>query len=602
MIPQAVRRRVRLRRSSLEWSDVSALLWPARKPLVLGLLLTVIARLSGFVLPLASKYLMDEVVLKQRWQLLSALSFAIGGAVLIQSVSVFTVSWILGTTSQRMIASVRRRLYAHVIRLPIAFFDGTKSGVLVSRIMSDPEGLRHLVGTGALELAGSLISVSLSLALLFWLNWRLTGVIILALGAALLVFGSVFRLLRPMHRERARLMGEITGRLSESLSGVRVVKSYAAEAREAVTFAKGVHRLVRVNAKSLAATSGLSAFATLMLGVFSIAIVVFGGMAIRGRQMTPGDLLMYLMVVGLVATPLMHLASLVPQVSEVIAALERITELQRLETERRAVDNTRPVPPLVGDLEFRDVSFAYTAGVPVLRNLSFRAGACTTTALVGPSGAGKSTLASLILAFNHPASGQVLVDGRDISGLTLTEYRRHLGVVLENNFLFDGTVAENIRYSRPRAARQQVLDAGRLAHCDEFVRSLPHGYDTVIGERGIKLSGGQRQRVAIARAILADPRILILDEATSNLDSESELLIQDGLKSLRRGRTTVVIAHRLSTIRDADQILVLERGEIVERGPHDALLARNGRYRELYDTQYRFERDRAGHVTSDVHM
>jgi subfamily B ATP-binding cassette protein MsbA len=401
-----------------------------------------------------------------------------------------------------------------------------------------------------------------------------------------------FRRLRPLFRDRGKINAEVTGRLAESLGGVRIVKAYTAEKREEVVFAKGAHRLFRNVAKSLTGVSAVGASTSLVLGFSLIAMMAIGGSSIRTGAMTIGEFVMYLSFMALMAMPVVQLANIGTQLSEAFAGLDRIRELRRTATEDEEDKDLAPLPEVRGEIEFESVTFEYNPGVPVLKRVSFHAPAGSTTALVGSSGSGKSTLISLVMAFNRPKDGTVRVDGRDLATIPLRDYRGYLGVVLQDNFLFDGTVAENVAYARPHASKEEIRAAGRIAHCDEFVQGFEQGYETVVGERGVKLSGGQRQRVAIARAILANPRILILDEATSSLDSESEAMIQDGLRMLRTGRTTFVIAHRLSTIQSADQILVLEAGEIVERGTHHELLAKNGRYRQLYDKQYRFERDR----------
>src|SRR5439155_470853 len=401
-----------------------------------------------------------------------------------------------------------------------------------------------------------------------------------------------FNKLRPLFRERGKINAEVTGRLAESLGGVRIVKSYTAEKREELVFAKGAHRLFRNVAKSLTGVSAVTAFSSLVIGAIVIAMILVGGSSIRAGRMTIGDLVAYLSFTALMTMPVIQLASIGTQLTEAFAGLDRIREIRQMATEDDEDASKQTLPHVRGELLFDDVGFEYNPGVPVLQHVSFRSPAGSTTALVGSSGSGKSTLISLVMAFNRPLAGRVLVDGHDLTAVRLREYRSNLGVVLQDNFLFDGSIAENIAYARPHASRDEIKAVSRIAHCDEFVESFEKQYDTIVGERGVRLSGGQRQRVAIARAILADPRILILDEATSSLDSESEALIQDGLRSLRVGRTTFVIAHRLSTIRSANQIIVLESGEIVERGTHEELLARNGCYRQLYDKQYRFERDR----------
>jgi subfamily B ATP-binding cassette protein MsbA len=401
-----------------------------------------------------------------------------------------------------------------------------------------------------------------------------------------------FNRLRPLFRERGQINAEVTGRLAETLAGVRIVKAYTAEKREELAFARGAHRLFRNVARSMTGVSAVSAFATLVLGAIGVVMILVGGSAIRAGTMTIGDFVMYLMFTGLMAMPVIQLASIGTQITEALAGLDRIREVREMMTEDEEDEARTPFPVLRGEVEFDQVSFSYTPGAPVLKNISFVAPAGSTTALVGSSGSGKSTLISLVMAFNRPDGGRVRVDGRDLISVRLHDYRAHLGIVLQDSFLFDGSIAENIAYAKPHATREEIIAVSRIAHCDEFVQGFDNGYDTIVGERGVRLSGGQRQRVSIARAILADPKILILDEATSSLDSESEAYIQDGLRTLRRGRTTFVIAHRLSTIQSADQILVLERGEIVERGTHEQLLARGGRYRQLYDKQYKLERDR----------
>jgi ABC-type multidrug transport system fused ATPase/permease subunit len=574
------------------WEEARALIWTHRKRLALGLALMIINRLSGLVLPTTTKYLMDDVIGQGHWELLPTLAMAAGAATIVDASSAFANSQILGVAAQRAITEMRKDVEAHVMRLPIRYFDSTKSGILISRIMSDAEGVRNLVGTGLVQLTGSILTATVALGVLLYLNWRLTLVTIVILGAFGGGMANAFKRLRPLFRERGQINAEVTGRLSESLGGVRIVKAYTAEKREEIVFAKGAHRLFRNVAKSLTGVSAITAFSSVVIGSTGIAMMLIGGASIKNGSMTIGDLVMYLSFTALMTMPVIQLASIGTQLSEAFAGLDRIREIRRMATEDQEDTSRAPLPNVRGELEFEDVGFEYTAGVPVLKHVSFRAPAGSTTALVGSSGSGKSTLISLVMTFNRPTSGRVLVDGKDLMTIKLRDYRSQLGVVLQDNFLFDGTIAENIAYGNPHASREEIKAVSKIAHCDEFIESFEEQYDTIVGERGVRLSGGQRQRVAIARAILADPRVLILDEATSSLDSESEALIQDGLRSLRHGRTTFVIAHRLSTIRSADQILVLEHGEIVERGTHDELLAVNGRYRQLYDKQYRFEKDR----------
>ncbi len=573
------------------WRDAQELIWAHRYRLALGMGLMIINRLMGLVLPASSKYLIDEVILKQRSELLVILAIAAGGATLVQALSSFALSQILGVAAQRAITEMRKSVQEHVARLPIKYFDSTQTGVLISRIMTDAEGIRNLVGSGLVQLVGGLVTAAIALCVLFYLNWRLTAITLLALGAFGACMALAFKKLRPLFRERGKINAEVTGRLTESLGGIRIVKAYAAEKREELVFARGAHRLFRNVARSMTAVSGVTAFSTIIVGLIGVILIVIGGRDILAGQMTLGDFFMYIFFTALVAAPLVEIASIGTQITEAFAGLDRIREIKRMATEDEEDAHLTPLGPIEGEVVFEEVSFEYNDDTPVLNNVSFRAPAGSTTALVGSSGSGKSTLISLVMAFNRPLAGRVLVDDRDLASVLLKDYRNQLGVVLQDNFLFDGTIAENIAFSFPQATREEIIAASRVAHCEEFINGFGDGYDTIVGERGVKLSGGQRQRVAIARAILAEPKILILDEATSSLDSESEAMIQDGLQSLRRGRTTFVIAHRLSTIRSADQILVLEAGEIVERGSHEELLAAEGRYKQLYDKQYSFERN-----------
>ncbi len=573
------------------WRDARELIWEHRYRLALGLTLMIVSRLAGLVLPASSKYVIDEIGLKHRTQLLVPLALAAGAATLIQAFSSFGLSQVLGVAAQRAITEMRKSVQEHVARLPIRYFDSTQTGVLISRIMTDAEGIRNLVGTGLVQLIGGLVTAAIALCVLFYLNWRMTSITLLALGAFGGAMAFAFQKLRPLFRERGQINAEVTGRLTESLGGIRIIKAYAAEKREELVFARGAHRLFRNVARSMTAVSAVMAFATTIVGIIGVIFILVGGHDLIAGRMTLGDFVMYVIFTGMVAMPLIEIASVGTQITEAFAGLDRIREIKRMATEDEDDARRQPCPAIIGEVGFADVSFEYNDDTPVLKHVSFRAPAGSTTALVGSSGSGKSTLISLVMAFNRPLAGTVSVDGRDLESVRLRDYRHQLGVVLQDNFLFDGTIAENIGFSHPHATRDEIIAASRIAHCEEFINGFADGYDTIVGERGVKLSGGQRQRVAIARAILAEPRILILDEATSSLDSESEAMIQDGLQSLRRGRTTFVIAHRLSTIRSADQILVLEQGEIVERGTHDELLAANGRYKQLYDKQYNFERN-----------
>ena len=577
--------------ASAAWREARELVWAHRRRLGLGLVLMLVSRLAGLVLPASSKWLIDEVIGKQRTDLLLPIALASGAATLVQAVTSFALSQILGVAAQRAITDMRKRVQAQVMRLPVRYFDSTQTGVLVSRIMSDAEGIRNLVGTGLVQLVGGLVTAAMGLGILFWLNWRLTTITILVLGAFGGGMAYAFRTLRPLFRERGKINAEVTGRLTEALGGIRIVKSYTAEKREEIVFTKGAHRLFRNVAKSMTGVSATTAGSTIVVGIVGVLMIWLGGRSILAGEMTLGDLIMYIFFIGLVAAPLISIASIGTQITEAFAGLDRIREILDMTTELDEDAERSSVARITGEVAFDNVWFEYNAGQPVLRAVSFQAPAGTTTALVGSSGSGKSTLISIVMAFNQPLRGRVLIDGRDLATLRIGEYRKQLASVLQENFLFDGSIADNVGYARPEATLEEIKDACRVAHCDEFISRFPEGYSTIVGERGIKLSGGQRQRVSIARAILANPRILILDEATSSLDSESEQMIQDGLRRLRSGRTTFVIAHRLSTIRSADQILVLEAGEIVERGTHAQLLALNGRYRQLYDKQYKFESD-----------
>jgi ABC-type multidrug transport system fused ATPase/permease subunit len=578
--------------ASAAWREARQLVWAHRRRLALGLALMLVSRVSQLVLPASSKWIIDEVLTKGRSDLLVPIALAAAGATLVTAVTSFALSQILGVAAQRAITDMRKRVQAHVMHLPVRYFDSTKTGVLVSRIMSDADGIRNLVGTGLVQLVGGFVTAGLGLGVLLWLNWHLTLITILVLGAFGGGMAYAFNTLRPLFRERGKINAEVTGRLTEALGGIRVVKSYTAEKREEIVFTKGAHKLFRNIAQSMTGVSATTAGSTVVIGVVGVLMIWLGGRSVIAGEMTLGDLVTYIFFIGIVAAPLVSIASIGTQITEAFAGLDRIREVLETATEVQEDEKRHTVGPLVGTVAFEDVWFEYTSGQPVLRGVSFEAAAGTTTALVGSSGSGKSTLIGLVMAFNRPTQGRILVDGRDLADLRLGEYREQLASVLQESFLFDGSIAENVGYARPGATREEIADACRIAHCDEFVSQFPQGYDTVVGERGVKLSGGQRQRVSIARAILSSPRILILDEATSSLDSESEAMIQDGLRRLRAGRTTFVIAHRLSTIRSADQILVLEAGQIVERGTHAALLAANGRYRQLYDKQYKLETDR----------
>ncbi len=557
-----------------------------RRTLAIGLGLMLINRLSGLVIPALPKFLIDDVFANGRTELLTPLVLAAIGAALLQATTSFTLSQVVSVAAQKAIAEMRKDVQAHVLRLPVGYFDSTKTGVLISRIMSDPEGIRNLVGTGIVQLVGGLLTAVIAFGILVALNVKLTFSTLGLLLAFATAMSIAFKKLRPIFRKRGEINAEVTGRLAEALGGVRLLKTYVAEEREEKVFGEGVDRLFRNIASTITGTSAVQAFSTLIVGGIGVMILGVGGRAIIAGDMTTGELFSYVLYVGVMVAPLVQISSIGTQITEAFAGLDRIHELRAVATEDQEDEARAPLPEVVGDVVFDDVWFEYKPDTPVLKGISFHAPAGTTTALVGPSGSGKSTLIGLAMAFYRPLRGEILVDGKDLADLRLRDYREHLGVVMQDNFLFDGTVRENIAFSKPEATDEEIREASRIAHCDEFVARFEQGYDTVVGERGVKLSGGQRQRVGIARAILANPRVLILDEATSSLDSEAEALIQDGLRTLRRGRTTFVIAHRLSTIRSADMILVLDSGEVVERGTHKELMDRGGLYRRLYEKQH----------------
>ena len=578
--------------SKRAWAEARALIWTYRRSVGIGMGLMLISRAAGLVLPASSKYLIDEVLGKRNAELLPKIAIAAFIATVIQAITSYALSQVVSVAAQQAIAKLREDVQAHVIRLPVRFFDSTKSGVLVNRVMNDPEGIRNLVGTGIIQLVGGLLTAAVAIGVLFWLNWQLTLATVVFLSIFGVGMSIAFKRLRPIFRERSVIQADVTGRLTETIGGIRIVKVYTAENREREVFAKGVDRLFRNIAATITGTSATAALSVAIIGALGVLLMMIGGGDVLKGKMTIGELVMYIFFIGLVAAPLVSIASIGTQMTEALAGLDRIRELRDMKTEDQEDASKRAVPVVQGHVTFENVWFEYEPGVPVLRGVSFDAPAGTTTALVGSSGGGKSTMISLVMAFAAPSQGRIMIDGTSLGDLKLHEYRKHLGVVLQDNFLFDGTVRENIAFTRPDASKESVEEVAKIAYVDEFVNRFPDGFDTIVGERGVKLSGGQRQRVAIARAILADPRILILDEATSSLDSESEQLIQEGLRRLRAGRTTFVIAHRLSTITSADQILVLEQGAIVERGTHRELLSLGGRYRELYERQHAIETDR----------
>jgi len=573
------------------WQEAKVLIWNYRGRLALGGVLMIISRLAGLVLPASSKYLVDEVIIKQQFEFLKWIALAVGLSTLVQAVTGFVLSQLLGVAAQRAITEMRKRVQAKIERLPVSYFDSTQSGQLISRIMNDADGIRNLVGTGLVQLAGSIVTAAISICVLFYLNWRLTSVTIVVLA----VFGGMlayaFKKLRPIFRERNQINAEVTGRLTESLGGIRIVKAYTAEKREELSFSRGAHRLFRNIAKSLTGVSAVGAFSSLVIGSISVVMILVGGNSVIAGSMTIGELFMYIFFTGLMAFPIIELTSVGTQITDAFAGLDRIREILDKTTEDEEDEFRQALPNIEGRITFEDVFFEYEENAAVLEGISFDSPAGTTTALVGSSGSGKSTILSLVLNFIQPKAGKILVDGVDLQAIKLRDYRRHLGVVLQENFLFDGTILENVRFSNPQASFDEIKEVCRIAYCNEFIERFEKGYDTIVGERGVKLSGGQKQRIAIARALLANPKILILDEATSSLDSESEMMIQEGLNNLRKGRTTFVIAHRLSTIRSADKILVVEAGKIFESGTHEHLLELNGRYKQLYDKQYQFEKN-----------
>jgi len=569
--------------------EVWELLRPRRGLLAVGLVLMAINRVSGLVLPASTKFLIDNVIGKRQTQLLAPLVGAVLLATVIQGLTSYALTQSLSKAAQRMITELRRKVQEHIGRLPVAYYDGTKTGALVSRIMSDVEGVRNLIGTGLVEFLGGILTAVIALVVLLRISSLMTGVAFALLTVSMIALRFGFRTIRPIFRERTKINAEVTGRLTESLGGVRVVKGYHAESREHEVFSQGVQRLLENVLRTLTAVSAMSFSATALIGVAGALVMWIGARQVLAHHLTLGGYFTYTMFLAYLIAPLFQVVGIGTQLTEALAGLERTREVLNERPEDEDPRRTFTLHDIEGRLAFENVSFAYEPGKRVLENLSFEAAPDTVTALVGSSGSGKSTIIGLIAAFHVPESGRVVVDGVDLATVRLNSYRTRLGVVLQDSFLFDGSIRENVAFSRPGATEEEILSACRIARVDEFAERFPDQYDTVIGERGVKLSGGQRQRVSIARAVLADPRILILDEATSSLDSESEAMIQEGLAQLMRGRTTFVIAHRLSTIRRADQILVVEAGRIVERGTHESLYAAGGRYFELYTKQHGLE-------------
>jgi subfamily B ATP-binding cassette protein MsbA len=566
--------------------DAGQILWRSRRRLYLGIPLILINRLSGFVLPATPKYIIDDVINKGDHKLLPWIVLAAAVAAALGSITDYALAQILGMAAQRSITQLRMKIQQHVQRLPVRYFDSTKTGVLVSRVMNDAEGIRNLVGTGLLQMFGGMLTAILAIGVLFYLSAKLAALILGLSVFFVVALVWAFTTARPLFKKRSEMNAQITGRLTEGLSGIRVVKAYRAEKHEARVFAKGVHELLRLVLKTMRVVSGVGALTTLLGGLIGAIVALIGVREVLAGRMTIGSLMSFTFFLGLVIAPVIQIVNIGTQISEAFAGLERMREVLGEVTEDALDPEKIPIASIDGTVELRDVTFEYTPGVPVLRDVSLVAPAGKSIALVGPSGGGKSTLIGLVAAFQRPTEGALYVDGKPLDDLRLGDYRRFIGIVPQDSFLFADSIYDNIAMGNPKATRDEVLRAARIAHVDEFAERFDDKYDTIVGERGVKLSGGQKQRVAIARAIVANPRILILDEATSSLDSESEALIQDGLNALMKGRTTFVIAHRLSTIRNADQIVVIEDGRVLERGTHDELMELGGRYRALYEKQY----------------
>jgi ABC-type multidrug transport system fused ATPase/permease subunit len=563
------------------------IIWPRRKLVLGGLVLILVNRLSGLVLPASTKYLVDDVIRGARTDLLWPLLILVAVAVSVQAATSFSLTRLLSVEAQRLIAQLRSEVQYHVLRLPVRRFDNTRSGELVARVMDDVEGVRNLVGTGLVQLVGGTLTAVVAMGFLLSINPVMTALALVPLGLFGVVSTKAFKTLRPAFRERGAIRADVKGRLTESLGGIRVIKGFHAVEREREVFEEGVMRLFRNVRTTLTTSAAVTSLGTFFMGLASVMIMGYGGHLILEGSLTLGELFSFTLFLGFLVAPVVQMANIGTQMTDAFAGLDRTAELLSQPKEDDDPRRTRVMPPIEGHIRFDDVRFAYEADKPVIKGVSFEADPGMVVALVGSSGSGKTTLAGLAAAFLTPDEGRVLIDGVDLSEVKLASYREQLGLVLQDDFLFAGTVRENLLFARPDATEEQVGEAARIAHVLEFTDRFPEGLDTVIGERGIKLSGGQRQRVTIARALLANPRILLLDEATSSLDTESEALIQKSFDSLLEGRTTLVIAHRLSTIQRADLILVVEDGRIVERGRHTELLERGGRYHQLYTIQAR---------------
>ncbi len=559
------------------------IIWPRRKLLFIGLILIVISRAAGLVPPWATKPFMDDILVNRQLDKLPLLLVGVTIAILIQAVTSFLLTKILSVEAQHLISVLRSKVQKHLLRQPTRFFDNQKSGALVSRVMNDVEGVRNLVGTGLVQLVGGVMTAIISICFLIYINPWMTLFVLLPMSVFGLITLKAFSIIRPVFRERGKITAEVTGRLTETLNGVRVIKGFNAEQQEIKVFEKGVDQLFQNVKKSLTSTSFVTSSGTFLVGLASVGIMGLSGYF----NLTAGDFLQFTMFMVFMIAPIVQMSNIGSQLTEAFAGLDRTEELMNLPVEDDGTVRTEKIGAIEGDMEFKDVSFSYEEGKPVLKNISFTAFAGSVTALVGTSGSGKTTIAGLTASFLNPESGTITIDGIDMTKISLDSYRSQLGVVLQDDFLFEGTIRDNILFPRPNASEEQLQSAVKAAFVHEFTDRFELGLETVIGERGVKLSGGQRQRIAIARAILANPRILILDEATSNLDTESESFIQESLRSLMKGRTTFVIAHRLSTIRQADQILVVEDGKIEERGKHDELIEKKGRYFQLYTYQAR---------------